>query len=52
MAALREAVAAGWSDAVHTARDPDLAPLCRRADFRELLAGLFDRAFPGRPLDR
>ena len=52
MAALRAAVAAGWSKAVHTARDPDLAPLHQRPDFRALLAELFDRGFPVDPFAR
>jgi tetratricopeptide (TPR) repeat protein len=46
---LRVAVAAGWIDARHTARDPDLAPLHDRDDFRRLLAALFDRGFPANP---
>jgi serine/threonine-protein kinase len=52
MAALRAAVAAGWSNAVHTARDPDLAPLHQRPDFRALLAELFDSGFPADPFTR
>jgi hypothetical protein len=52
MAALRAAVAAGWSDAVHTSRDPDLAPLHERPDFRTLLAKLFDHGFPVDPFAR
>jgi serine/threonine-protein kinase len=44
--ALRAAIAAGWRDALHTGRDPDLIPLHDREDFRRLLADLFDRAFP------
>jgi tetratricopeptide (TPR) repeat protein len=52
MAALRAAVAAGWSNAAHTARDPDLASLRERPDYRALLAGLFDRAFPADPFAR
>jgi hypothetical protein len=52
MAALRAAVAAGWSDAVHTARDPDLAPLHERPDLRTLLAKLFDHGFPVDPFGR
>jgi len=46
---LREAVAAGWKDAAHTSRDPNLAPLHDRADFRRLLSDLFDRSFPTNP---
>jgi len=49
IAALRTAVAAGWSNAAHTSRDPDLAPLRDRPDYRALLAELFDRAFPADP---
>jgi len=52
MAALRTAVAAGWSNAPHTARDADLAPLRDRADFRQLLAELFGRGFPADPFAR
>jgi hypothetical protein len=46
---LREAIAAGWHDAVHTSRDSDLDPLRDRDDFRRLLAELFDRDFPTDP---
>jgi hypothetical protein len=46
---LGRAVATGWSNAQHTARDPDLDPLRDRDDFRRLLAELFDRGFPARP---
>ena len=49
MAALRAAVVAGWSDAAHTARDPDLARRRGRPDYRALLTRLFDRAFPADP---
>jgi hypothetical protein len=49
---LREAVAAGWNDAAKTRRDPDLAPLRDRDDFRLLLAKLFDRGFPADPFAR
>jgi hypothetical protein len=49
MAALSAAVAAGWSNAAHTARDRDLAPLRERPDFQALLAGLFNRGFPADP---
>jgi serine/threonine-protein kinase len=49
MQRLREAVAAGWSDAGHTGRDPDLDLLRNRDDFRRLLAHLFDRGFPADP---
>jgi serine/threonine-protein kinase len=52
MAALHAAVAAGWSNAVHTARDPDLAPLHRWPDFQALLAELFDSGFPADPFTR
>jgi hypothetical protein len=52
MAALRAAVAAGWTEAVHTARDPNLAPLHQRPDFRALLAELFDSGFPADPFTR
>ena len=47
---LREAIAAGWNDAQHTSRDPDLVPLRDREDFRRLVAELFDRRFPADPL--
>jgi serine/threonine-protein kinase len=49
---LKKAIAAGWSDAQHTRRDPDLAPLRDRGDFRWLLAELFDRGFPADPFAR
>jgi serine/threonine-protein kinase len=49
---LREAVAAGWSDAGHAARDPDLAPLRDHADLHRLMAELFDRGFPADPFAR
>ena len=52
MVALRSAVAAGWSDAAHAARDPDLAPLHDRPEFRTLLAELFDHGFPVDPFAR
>jgi hypothetical protein len=52
MAMLHSAVAAGWSSAERTARDPDLLPLRDRADFRRLLAELFDRSFPKDPFAR
>jgi serine/threonine protein kinase len=52
VAYLRAAVAAGWNDASHTARDPDLAPLRQRADFQHLLAEMFDRIFPVDPFAR
>jgi len=47
--ALRAAIAAGWNDAAKTSRDPDLAPLHGRDDFRRLLGELFDRSFPADP---
>ena len=43
---LRQAMDAGWRDAVSTSRDPALTPLRARDDFRALLAELFDRVFP------
>jgi hypothetical protein len=46
---LREAIAAGWRDAAHTSRDPDLIPLHDRDDFRRLLAELLDEGFPADP---
>jgi hypothetical protein len=49
MQTLRAAVAAGWSDAARTARNPDLAALHDRPDFRSCLDQLFDRAFPDDP---
>jgi tetratricopeptide (TPR) repeat protein len=52
MRLLRAAVAAGWSDGAHTARDPDLDPLRDRDDFRRLLADLLDRRFPADPFAR
>jgi serine/threonine-protein kinase len=47
--ALEAAVAAGWTDAGKTSRDPSLAPLRARDDFRRLLAKLFDDGFPNKP---
>jgi serine/threonine protein kinase len=47
--ALKQAVAAGWTDAGRTSRDKDLLSLRDRADFRQLLAELFDRGFPADP---
>jgi tetratricopeptide (TPR) repeat protein len=49
MQALEQAVVTGWNDAGTTSRDPDLAPLHRRDDFRRLVAKLFDRGFPADP---
>jgi len=49
---LRAAIAAGWNDAAHTSRDPDLATLRDRDDFRRLLAEMFDRGFPADPFAR
>jgi tetratricopeptide (TPR) repeat protein len=46
---LKEAAAAGWNDAGKASRDPDLAPLRDRDDFRRLLAEMFDRGFPADP---
>ena len=43
------AITAGWSDAQQTSRDPDLAPLRDRDDFRRPLAEVFDRGFPTDP---
>jgi eukaryotic-like serine/threonine-protein kinase len=47
--ALKQAIAAGWNDAGKTSRDPDLASLRDRDDFRRLMADLFDRSFPANP---
>jgi serine/threonine-protein kinase len=47
--ALKQAIAAGWKNATKTSRDPDLAPLRDRDDFRRLLTELFDRGFPANP---
>ena len=46
---LKQAIAAGWNDAGKTSRDPDLASLRDRDDFRRLVAELFDRGFPADP---
>jgi serine/threonine protein kinase/tetratricopeptide (TPR) repeat protein len=40
MAALRQAVRAGYKDAAHMKKDTDLDPLRNRADFRKLLSDL------------
>ncbi len=47
--ALRSAIAAGFHDAAHASRDPDLATLRDRDDVRQLLADLWDRTFPADP---
>ena len=47
--ALRAAIAAGWKNAGHTSRDPDLIPLRSRDDFRKLVGNMFDRSFPANP---
>ena len=47
---LRQAVAAGWTNAQRTSRDPDLAALHGRDDFCGLVATLFDRSFPAAAL--
>ena len=41
---MRQAVAKGWKDAGHMAKDPDLDPLRQRDDFRKLLAELRAKA--------
>ena len=46
---LERAIDAGWNNAGKTNRDPDLAPLHDRDDFRRLLAKLCDRGFPADP---
>ena len=40
MELLRQAVKAGYKDAAHMAKDPDLDPLRDREDFQKLLAEL------------
>ena len=52
MQTLRAAVALGWRDARHTARDPDLIPLRALDEYRRVLAELFDRGFPANPFAR
>jgi hypothetical protein len=55
MSWLAKAVAAGYRAPQHLAhmtRDPDLDALRDRADFRHILAGLFDRGFPKDPFAR
>jgi serine/threonine protein kinase len=49
MAALREAVSAGYANAIEMNLDKDLQALRRRADFQALIAELFDRYFPAKP---
>jgi tetratricopeptide (TPR) repeat protein len=52
MSWLAKAVAAGYNkpqNLAHMTRDPDLDALRGRADFRRLLAELFDRGFPADP---
>ena len=46
---LHAAVSAGWSNAQKIGRDPDLAALHDRDEFRRLVAELFDRGFPSDP---
>jgi len=48
MGALRKALSLGWEDAVWVAHDADLVALHNRPDYRQLLAGMFDRKFPER----
>ncbi len=50
--ALCAAIAAGWSNAVWTIRDPDLVPLHARDDFHRLVGELFDHGFPADPFAR
>ena len=55
MSWLAKAVAAGYhtpQNLAHMTRDPDLDALRGRADFRRLLAELFDRGFPADPFAR
>jgi hypothetical protein len=52
MEVFKRAIAAGWSRANYTARDPGLAALHDRADFRVLLAEMFDQEFPRNPFGR
>jgi hypothetical protein len=49
---LERAIADGWNNTGKTSRDPDLAPLRDRDDFRQLLATRFDRGFPADPFAR
>ena len=49
---LKSAIAAGWSNAQHTDRDPDLGSLRDRSDYQALVAKLFDRFFPADPFGR
>ncbi len=44
---LRNAVKAGWNDAKHTAKDPDLDALRDREDFKTLLAEMGRKAAAG-----
>jgi hypothetical protein len=52
MSWLARAVTAGYDDLANLTRDPDLDALRNRADFRRLLARLFDRGFPKDPFAR
>ena len=49
MRVLRQAVAAGYYNAAHMAKDPDLDPLRSRPDFQILM---MDLAFPADPFAR
>ena len=49
---LRKAIDAGYRDRAHIDRDPDLAPLRGRPDFRKLVESLPYTAPPPRPVNR
>jgi hypothetical protein len=49
MAALRQAIAAGYGNLDQLRRDPDLGPLRGRDDFRQLM---MDLAMPAEPFAR
>jgi tetratricopeptide (TPR) repeat protein len=47
--ALQAAIAAGWNDAAHIAKDPDLAPLRDLPEFQELLKSMEAKPKPTPP---
>ncbi|MHC4959797.1 MAG: TPR end-of-group domain-containing protein [Planctomycetota bacterium] len=51
LVALGRAVDTGWMDAGHTRKDPDLAPLRKRAEFESLLARMGPRPKASRAFD-
>ena len=46
LATLRQAIAAGWKDFAHVRKDPDLAPLRDREEFKKIVTELAQQAPP------